>query len=63
VWANEEIKIAENLNLREVQAQETLFGLAYNRRMKEEKLGRKYPNLECFSWTFSCPKWAVSPPF
>jgi hypothetical protein len=56
-------KNCRKLNLREVQAQETLFGLAYNRRMKEEKLGRKYPNLGGFSWTFRCPKWAVAPPF
>jgi hypothetical protein len=39
------IKIAENLNLREVQALETLLGLAYNGEKREEVLGRMLPQL------------------
>jgi hypothetical protein len=57
------IKIAENLNFREVQALETLLGLAYNGRKEEEVLGICYLNLGGFSWAFGCPKWAVDPPF
>jgi hypothetical protein len=38
-------KNAENYFFREVQALETLLGLAYNVRKKEKELGRYYPNL------------------
>jgi hypothetical protein len=48
------IKIAENLKLREVQALETLLGLAYNGE-KKKVLGICYPNLGGFSWTLGAP--------
>jgi hypothetical protein len=45
-------KNAGNYFLREVQALDTLLGLAYNVRKKEKGLGRYYPNLRGFYLTF-----------
>ena len=49
------MKLQKIKTWKEMQAQETLFGLAYNDRRGEEKWVFNTPTWEVFSWRFMAP--------